>query len=188
MNPAQMTDLDQLCELVQNSFGPNPKTNEIWGKWIKDPSRHVTIARINERLLGVCASYINEKPDLSKYELFGESALNFLRNQKLGWFLTLAVAPEHRRSRIGWRLAKEHYVWLKAQGCTALVGSSWVTGSQDNSGHMFIKSGFQKLGESQEFLRNQLKGTGSKCSACLKTECVCTSVLFGQHLTNFSDG
>lgn len=60
--------------------------------------------------------------------------------------------------------------------------SSWVTGSEDNRAHMFLKVGFRKLGESQEFLRAQLRGTGAVCSACKKTGYDCRSVLFGAYV------
>ena len=176
---ANQSDLNEICNLVQATFGPHPKAEDIFGKWIREPQYHVTVAKYQGSMIGMAASSINPSPDLPKYECFGNMAVDFLKDQKLGWFLTLAVSPKFRKKSIGWNLAREQAEWLKGQGCSALIGSSWVSGSEDNSDHMFIKAGFKKLGESDDFLRNQLRGTGSVCSACGKTECECKSVLYG---------
>lgn len=182
LSEALSSELKELCDLVQQTFGVNPKAEETFARWIAEPQYHVSLARLGPRLIGVSAGYFIASPDLTKYELFGPKALDFLRDQKLGWFLTLAVLPDFRRQNIGWMLANEQSLWVKAQGCTAMVGSSWVTGSDDNSGHMFLKAGFHKLGESHEFLRSQLRQTGAVCSGCHQSECTCKSVLFGLKL------
>jgi hypothetical protein len=113
--------------------------------------------------------------------LFGDRALDFLESQTLGWFLTLAILPEYRQKKLGWNLASEQKNWLKSQGCTALVGSSWVSGSKDNSTYMFERAGFEKLGESQEFLRNQFRVAGAECG-CGQKNCECKSVLYGMRI------
>lgn len=181
---AELSEVSFVSEFVNSIFGPNPKSIEIFSKWINESNYHVTTAKLDSKIIGVSSSYFNEHPTLEKYIHFGERAVEFLRDQKVGWFLTLAVSPEFRKHRIGWNLAKKHFNWLKNQSCARIVGSSWITGSSDNSEHIFIKAGFEKLGESHEFLRSQLVQTGSTCSACGKIECECLSILYGKVIEN----
>jgi ribosomal protein S18 acetylase RimI-like enzyme len=116
--------------------------------------------------------------DLNKYRSFGAEALEFLKNQSAGWFLSLAVKSAYRKLGIGRKLSEMQFQWLKLKNCTMLVGSSWQSGSSDNSGHLYRSAGFQKLGESQEYLRVQSQQTGFICTVC-KNECQCRSVLYG---------
>jgi GNAT superfamily N-acetyltransferase len=136
------------------------------------------VAQGADRLLGVTCVTINKSADLKKYECFGQRAIEFMTGQALGWFQLLAVDPEYRKSGIGKALALEQVQWLKQSGCNCLMGTSWQNGSQDNSRHLFEKAGFEKLGESREFLRKQSQETGYLCYVC-GGPCQCNSILYG---------
>lgn len=163
---------------MNSTFGVHPNQREIFEKWIHDPKYIVHVGRANERLIAVAASNINNSQDFSQYEVFGSSAVKYLKKNKLGSFLNLAVHPEFRKKKIGLQMANAQVEWLLTNGCTALVGTSWVSGSNDNSEHLFEKAGFEKLGESALFLRRQLKESAITCSSCKKADCDCMSILY----------
>lgn len=176
---ARAEDISEISILMESVFGSNPKSIETFNRWINEKNYHVTVAKVDSKIVGVASSWVCVEPNLTKYEPYGAKAVDFLRGQKLGWFLTLAVQPLYRKSKIGWKLSQDQMNWLKSQECTSLVGASWVTGSTDNSSHMFIKSGFEKLGESNVVLRIDLQVTGATCGACKKNECECSAILYG---------
>ncbi len=163
---------------MNSTFGVHPNQSEIFEKWVQDPQFVVHVGRANERLIAVAASNISRSQDFSQYEVFGLSAVTHLKKNSLGWFLNLAVHPDFRKQKIGFQMAKAQAECLIANGCTALVGTSWVSGSKDNSKHLFEKAGFKKLSESTSFLRLQLKDSGITCAACKKADCDCTSILY----------
>jgi predicted N-acetyltransferase YhbS len=176
---ATSNDIREICDLMNSTFGPHPKQKEYFEKCIAGSEYVVHVARSSGELIAVATSYVRISSDFNQYEVFSSSAVEFMRNNKLGWFLNMAVVPALRKQKIGNKLAQAQAKWLIENGCTALMGTSWVSGSEDNSAHMFERAGFKVLGKSNEFLRNQLRGTGSLCSACGLSDCECVSILYG---------
>lgn len=175
---AKSTDIQQIKLLMESVFGPFPKLEEIFEKWITNNQYSVQIARVEEKIIGVSTWCYKLDNDFSKYESFGKNALDFLSDQKVAWIVNLAVYPEYRRNKIGQRLSIAQFDWLKKQECSVVVGSSWVNGSNDHSQHLYLKAGFVKLGESNTFLRGQMQH-GAICSVCKTSDCSCNSILFG---------
>lgn len=180
--PASDIDLPQICELMNSTFGVNPQVEDTFRSWIEKDSFAVFVATQNGEIIAVSACCVKTDIDLSKYESFGTEALAFLKDRNAGWFLSLAVKPTYRKLGIGRKLGEMQLQWLKLKNCTTLVGSSWQSGSLDNSEHLYRSAGFQKLGESQEYLRAQSQQTGFTCTVC-KNECLCRSVLYGLELS-----
>lgn len=175
---ALLSDIDQIKPLMESVFGPFSKLEELFTKWIVQDQYNVVVAKLNEKVIGVSTWCLKLDDDFSNYESFGEQALEFMKNQKLAWTVNLAVYPEYRRNKIGHQLSLAQLRWLEEQDCTAVVGSSWVNGTNDNSQHLYLKAGFSQIGESKEFLRLQMQN-GATCSVCKTSDCSCSSILFG---------
>lgn len=175
---ARTSDIPQIKSLMENVFGPFPKLEELFAKWITQEQYSVQIAKLQDKVVGVSTWCIKADNDFSKYETFGKKALDFMNDQKIAWVVNLAVYPEYRKNKIGQRLSLAQFNWLKKQNCSVVVGSSWVNGSNDHSQHLYIKAGFEKLGESKEFLRLQMQH-GATCAVCKTSECNCNSILYG---------
>lgn len=175
---AALSDIDQIKSLMDSVFGPFPKLEELFTKWITQDRYNVVVAKINEKVIGVSTWCLKPDNDFSNYESFGAQALEFMKSHKLAWAVNLAVYPKYRRNKIGQQLSLAQLRWLNEQDCTAVVGSSWINGTNDHSQHLFLKAGFNKLGESKEFLRLQMQN-GAICSVCKTSECNCSSILFG---------
>ena len=153
VDPAKLSDIDQIKSLMEGVFGPFPKLEGLFTKWVTQDQYNVVVAKINEKVIGVSTWCLKLENDFSKYESFGAQALEFLKAHKLAWAVNLAVYPEYRRNKVGQQLSFAQLQWLKKQNCSAVVGSSWVNGTEDHSQHLYLKAGFNKLGDSKEFLR-----------------------------------
>lgn len=175
---AKMSDFSQIKPLIENIFGTFPNLEEIFSRWVTQDTHHVIIAKIDSKIVGMSTWCVKKENDFSKYNSFGTQALEFMKSHKLAWAVNLAVYPQYRKNKIGQKLSLAQIQWLKQQDCTAVVGSSWVNGSDDHSQHLYLKAGFKKLGESKDFLRLQLQN-GAICSVCKTPECNCNSILFG---------
>lgn len=175
---AEISDIQQIKLLMESVFGPFCKLEELFTKWITQDQFSVFIAKHDEKLIGVCSWYLKTDNDYLKYTSFGTEAIDFMRNKKSVWVLNLAILPEYRKKGIGGALSFAQIDWLKSIDSEIVLGSSWVSGSEDNSQHLYLKAGFKKLGDSAEFLRIQMQN-GAECSVCKTSECKCKSILFG---------
>jgi ribosomal protein S18 acetylase RimI-like enzyme len=179
LRKANLSDLQSIKTLMESVFGPYGRIEEMFTKWITNDQYSVRLALVDEIVVGVCSWSIKLDEEFSKYESFGPKAIDFIVGKKSAWVVNLAVAPDFRKQGLGKKLASAHLDWLKSSCCDVVVGSSWVNGSLDNSQHLYLKSGFQKLGESREFLREQLQGNGAICAVCNTSDCSCNSIFFG---------
>lgn len=175
---AQLSDIEQIKPLMERVFGPYAELEEVLTKWIRQDHFSVMVAKAGAKVVGISTWCLMLDKDFSDYESFGPDAVDFLKSHKLACAMNLAVDPEYRRNSIGQRLSLAHLNWLESKDCTAVMGSSWVNGTNDNSQHLYLKAGFRKLGESQEFLRLNMQN-GPVCSLCKAPECSCRSLLFG---------
>lgn len=175
---ATIKDIPQIKILMENVFGPFGKLEELFEKWITQDQFSVKVASLNEQVIGVCTWYIKNDGDFSKYEVFGEKAIDFMKCKTPAWVLNLAIISDHRKNGLGKSLSMAQMSWLKELKCDIVLGTSWVNGSDDNSQHLYLKAGFKKLGESREFLKAQMRN-GATCSVCKTSECGCNSILFG---------
>lgn len=178
LRSAHLNDIPQIKVLMEDSFGSFGRLEEMFTKWITQDQYSVKVALLNEKIVGVCTWYLKTDPDISKYEVFGDKAISFMKDQSTAWVLNLAINPEYRKMGLGKKLSFSQAAWLKEKNCNIVVGSSWVSGSNDNSQHLYLKGGFVKLGESREFLRAQMQN-GAVCSVCKTSDCNCNSILFG---------
>lgn len=174
---AAKEDVSEIVEFMNSVFGLNPQAGKSFLEWVDGEKFNVVVARSDGELVGVSAVSVQENL-ADEYVCFGNGALDFLRDRLAGVFLTLAVAPKLRRLGIGKQMGLEQVQWFREKRCDVLVGSSWQSGSCDNSSHLFEGAGFQKLGESVEYLRQQSQRTGLKCSVC-GGECSCKSIFYG---------
>lgn len=180
--PAQIeSDLTQICDLMNATFGVNPQAQKTFRSWIEKDSFAVFVAIQDQKIIAVSACCVKPDVDLTKYDSFGPAAISFLKERNIGWFLCLAVKPEHRKLGIGRKLGEMQSQWLKSKKCAILVGSSWQSGNSDNSGHLYKSASFLKLGESREYLREQSQQTGFICKVC-RGECHCRSILYGMEI------
>lgn len=175
---ALVSDIQKIKILMESIFGPFGKLEELFTKWITQDQFSVYVATSGLQLIGVCTWYLKTDSDYSKYDLFGFEAINFMKDKKSVWVLNLAILPEYRRNGVGEALSVAQIDWLKSVDSDVVIGSSWVSGSEDNSQHLYLKAGFKKLGESNEFLRTQMQN-GAECSICKTSDCKCRSILFG---------
>lgn len=175
---AQLSDIEQIVPLMETIFGPFPQLEALFTKWIEGEKFNVMLAKSGQKVIGISTWCLKSDLNFSLYESYGESAIEFLKSHKIAWAINLAVTPEHRRLGLGHQLSLAQLSWLEYQDCSAVVGSSWINGSNDNSQHLFLKAGFKMIGESGDFLRQQMKN-GASCSVCKTSDCSCRSILFG---------
>jgi len=181
---AQIEDVPEIVNLMNQIFGLNPKAEEQFKKWISNENFCVQIAKTKtihnspSRVVGIASCYVNPSLDPQKYASYGPAVVEFLKDQMVGFFLTLATEPQYRTKGIGLELAKMQRDWLLTKNCTVLVGTSWENGTQNNSSHLFKKGGFQNLGESREFMTQQSLQNGYECSIC-GHPCQCKAVFYG---------
>lgn len=175
---AVVSDIPRIKILMESIFGPFGKLEELFAKWITQDQFSVYVTVADAELIGVCTWYLKTDSDYSKYDLFGDEAINFMKDKKSVWVLNLAILSEYRRNGVGEALSVAQVDWLKSVDSDVVVGSSWVHGSTDNSQHLYLKAGFKKLGESNEFLRTQMQN-GAECAICKTSDCKCRSILFG---------
>lgn len=174
---ADVTDIPQIKLLMEQTFGPFPDLELLFTKWILNSAYSVSVAELNEVIIGVSTCAVKQDSDFSTYLCFGKSAIQKLQNKKVASVVNLAINPEYRGQRIGTRLAMTHLDWLEKQKCDVIFGTSWVNGTKQNSSHLFENAGFQKISESAEFLRGQMQ-IGAICSVCNLNQCGCNSILY----------
>jgi N-acetylglutamate synthase-like GNAT family acetyltransferase len=134
-----------------------------------------------KNLAGISAGAVQEKIDPEKYETFGSQALEYFRGKRVGWIYTMAIRPDLRRNGLAEMLGREQLRVFKEKRADILMGVSWSNGTDANSSHLFSKGGFEKLGESREFIRIQNRQTGRQCLNC-SGECQCLTTLYGLQL------
>ncbi len=181
---AVLADIPPIKGLMEDTFGRFDRIAELFQKWITQANYSVWVAIEEKKIVGVSSWHLKVDDDLSKYETFGESAIRFMKGKKSAWAINLAVVPEMRRRGLGTRLALSAREWLNKQDCEIVVGSSWVNGHEGNSSVLFRKAGFQVLGKSSDFLRQQMQH-GAECAACMSSDCHCESILFGTEYLKF---
>lgn len=162
---AHTLDIPQIKKIMEQTFGPFPQLENLFTKWILNREYSVYVAELKQEIIGVSTCALKLDNDLSKYESFGPNAIDLLNNKKLASVVNLAILPEHRNQKIGTRLALTHTDWLKNNNCDLVFGTSWVNGTAQNSSHLYLKAGFQKIAESDIFLRGQMQD-GAICSVC----------------------
>jgi ribosomal protein S18 acetylase RimI-like enzyme len=178
MRKAIFDDIQQIKLLMEKTFGPFSETEKLFSNWIADKNSSVCCAFDGKKLIGVCTWKIKENTDYSKYSCFGSKAIEFMKSRRSVWVLNLAVDTQYRKSGVGTSLSLAQINWLKNTDAEIVLGSSWVSGSDDNSAHLYSKAGFEKLGESDEFLRSQMQN-GAECAVCKSPDCACKSLFFG---------
>lgn len=177
-------DIPQMIKIMESTFGQYSKHEEMCRMWISSDLHSIYIARKENQIIGLCTWAIKSNTDFSSYECFGSEAIAFMQNKKIVTILNLVVFPQYRRGKIGHRLAISHLPWLQKQNCEIVVGSSWVNGTSDHSQHLYIKAGFKKLGESNQFFRLQTQNQ-VVCTTCKTTDCKCNYFLFGIEVSDF---
>jgi hypothetical protein len=175
---AEISDIPQIKLLMESVFGTFTRMEEMFTKWITHEQYSVQIAVENENIVGVSTWSFKLDDDYSHHASFGEYALSYLRDKKSAWVVNLAIALSLTNQGYGRKLCLAHIDWLRNARCEVIVGTSWVNGSEDNSQHLYLKSGFEKLGESKEFMRGQME-LGGTCAICKTAECHCKSIFFG---------
>jgi ribosomal protein S18 acetylase RimI-like enzyme len=176
---ADVSDIAQIQCIMESTFGAFPRIEELFTKWITQEHYSVQVARQEQIVVGVSTWGVIRGNDFSKYECFGDKALSFIKNQNAALIINLAILPEYRRNKIGQRLALASLNWSKEQNCSVIFGSSWVSGSDDNSQHLYHKAGFEKLGESKDFMKQQQLQNGATCAVCKTSNCNCMHILYG---------
>ena len=166
---------------MNNIFGSFPGVEDLFKKWITDSHFSIHVAIDGEKLIGISSWHIKQDNNFDKFISFGENAIQHMKGKKTAWILNLAIDSEYRKLGLGSKLASSHLEWLKKSNCDLVMGTSWVSGSDDNSRHLYEKAGFQRIAESSVFLRGQMQN-GAICSACKSTECNCKSILFSLDL------
>lgn len=175
---AKDSDISEIKFLMEKVFGKKDQLEKIFEKWISNPNYSVFVATVQDQVVGVSTWLLKTDLDYARYEVFGDQAIQFLKNKKTAWTVNLAIDSNYRKVGIGKALSLAHLDWLQNSNCDAVLGSSWVNGTENNSQHIFVKAGFKILGESTEFLKNQMKA-GDECSVCMTSDCKCKSILFG---------
>lgn len=183
---ATLEDIPQIQNLMDSIFGTYPTLSELLHKWIQEPDTNVVVAKYNNHVIATSTWVIKPELDLNRYEVFGPQALAFLKQQRSGLVLNLAVSPEFRRMNIGKQISVAQLAWLKQQNCDIIIGVNWDNGRDDNSRYLYQKAGFQKLGEDRSYLKKQLLQTGASCSVCQSKDCNCNSILYGIKLSELS--
>jgi ribosomal protein S18 acetylase RimI-like enzyme len=176
-------DIEQIVELANRIFGRNPKVEAQFKKWITSPDYNVSVATTrDDRVVGFASGHANSNLDPEKYLPYGQPVVDFLTNQKVGFLLTLATDSSFRKQGIGQALGGKLKAWLEDQNCTVLAGCSWVSGSVDNSLRIFEREGFEKLGESSDFMHQQSLTERMVCAVC-GHPCRCAAIFYGLKTT-----
>lgn len=181
IHPANQNDLQEIAHLMNRTFGENPNAEIRFKQWISDPAFSVLIAKCQQKLIAVSAVKFSTELSENIRNSFHPDRLAVFKKQKIGWYLALAVQPEFRQQGIGNELSMQQLQWLKQQDCSFIAGTSWVSGSVDNSSHLYLKYGFEKIDESAIHLNNESKREKYKCTVCAG-ECQCRSILFAKRI------
>jgi hypothetical protein len=51
--PAQLSDIEQIKLLMESVFGPFPRNEKLFTRWITQPQYNVVIAKVNKKIIGV---------------------------------------------------------------------------------------------------------------------------------------
>ena len=165
-----MEDHREIQVLMELTFGPREGANELLRKWLTTSDFSAFVA-VENRIIGF---------SLARLEIV-DAVSGFFFEHKVGSFQTLLILPEFRRKQVGENLSQAQLKWMIDQGCTAASGNSWNHGGEGTSSHLFIKGGFEKLGEVQDFYLEGSRKTDHVCPTCEGT-CHCSSTLYGKIL------
>ena len=88
-------DIPGIKILMEATFGPYPKLEEAFTKWMHEG--HVVVAKTDGHVIGVSTWCLKLNSNYSQYECFGKIAMQFLTTHNIAWILNLAIQPEYRR-------------------------------------------------------------------------------------------
>ena len=141
-----------------------------------EASSYIVGAFDERKLLGIGIAQIIDTFD---FYLPFDSEIKFkLNDKKVGSFSTLAVVEGCQGRGIGQKLSAERYKWLRSQGCSVILGVSWVSGLEHTSDRVFEKMGFKALKKVDHFFRQMSIENPFYCPGCRKSPCECAGILY----------
>jgi ribosomal protein S18 acetylase RimI-like enzyme len=91
---------------------------------------------------------------------------------KVGYFKSLFICDEFRRSGLGSTLSNNSIEILKKMGAQAIICHSWLESPESSSQNYLIKNGFKEVGKHQKFWHH----IDYQCTRCGPDRCICTAV------------
>lgn len=163
-------------QLLNRTQGQGLFTEAYLLERLQRPTSMVVGAFAGEELIGVAAADL-----ISSFEFYFPYDANLpekLRGHKVGVFTTMSVTEEFQGCGVGQALARARLQWLKGQGCTVILGTSWVSGLPHSSDRVFEKLGFRVVGRVAEFFVEMSLQRPFVCPACGGPPCRCDAILY----------
>lgn len=142
-----------------------------------DPHHACIAAWVDDQLAGVGIACVLEASSASRYAEFGPAATALFARGRVGLVDSLAVAPQARGLGLGKALTLACNAWLRAEGCTTSISTSWLSGQEQGSWYVFERLGFEHVGTVADFYVEVSRRDRWKCWRC-GTPCRCPAALY----------
>lgn len=140
------------------------------------PQARIFAAFIRGRLMGLGVAQIIS--DFNYYLPFDENICTELAGKTVGSFSTMAIHEEAQGKGIGQQISQRRLTWLREQGCTVILGNSWVSGLKHTSDRVFEKMGFHKVKLVENFFVASSLKDPFDCPGCRVHPCSCAAILY----------
>lgn len=170
----------EAVELLNRTQGVGLFPSDYLHGLVGNPDAQVYAAFEDRDLVGLGVA--QEIETFEYYLPFDPSICERLAKERVGSFSTMAIKESLQGMGIGKEIGLKRLEWLRARGCTVIVGVSWVSGLRHTSNRVFEKIGFRAVRRVDDFYRASSLEKPFECPGCRAAPCACPAILFEMRL------